>query len=195
MLKQNHPIILASKSPRRQQLLLGIGLTFDIKTNPIEEIYSKEMDVYEVPVYLAKLKSTPFLNKRYDQDVVISSDTVVIVEGKILGKPKDAEDAIQMLLMLSQKTHEVVTGVCILKEGIRHAFSKVTRVTFDAVSESEAAYYVNTYAPMDKAGSYGIQEWIGYTKVSKIEGCYYNVMGFPLRDLYEKLKQLKVISV
>ena len=194
MLKQNHHIILASKSPRRQELLKGIGVQFDIETRDVEENYSDSMDVYQVPVFLAELKSGPFLNENYTSSVVITSDTVVLLDGEILEKPKNEKEAVAMILKLSGKNHEVVTGVSLLVDGVSNSFSSVTSVTFDVVTDAEAGYYVKKYKPMDKAGSYGIQEWIGYTKIAKIEGCYYNVMGLPLRDLYNKLMELKIIE-
>jgi len=195
MLKQNHHIILASKSPRRQELLKGIGVQFDIEARDVEENYSDDMDVYQVPVFLSELKSGPFLNEKYSASVVITSDTVVVLEGKVLGKPKTEKEAVAMVLMLSGKTHEVVTGVSLLMGGVSHSFSSITSVTFDAVTLAEAEYYVEEFKPMDKAGSYGIQEWIGYTKIAKIEGCYYNVMGLPLRELYNKLIALNIIQL
>ncbi|MFT6715990.1 MAG: septum formation protein, partial [Saprospiraceae bacterium] len=173
MLKQHQNIILASKSPRRQELLKGIGVKFDIETRNVQEDYDPEMDVYEVPSFLAELKTTPFLNSEYKKAVVITSDTVVILDGGILEKPKNEQKAIEMVLKLSGKTHEVVTGVCILIEGVKNTFSSITKVSFDSITSAEAEYYVKEFKPMDKAGSYGIQEWIGYTKISKIEGCYY----------------------
>ncbi|MFT6745774.1 MAG: septum formation protein [Glaciecola sp.] len=194
MLKQHLKIILASKSPRRQELLKGIGVQFDIETRDVLEDYGDEMNIYEVPVYLSKLKSGPFLTDKYKGLAVITSDTVVIIEGEILEKPKSEEDAVKMIRKLSGKTHEVVTGVSVLINGINNTFSNVTKVTFDEVSAVEAEYYVKSFKPLDKAGSYGIQEWIGYTKIAKIDGCYYNVMGLPLRDLYKKLIELNVIQ-
>ena len=194
MLKQNQSIILASKSPRRQELLKGVGLEFSIETRDVEEKYSRSLNVELVPEFLSKLKAEPFENGQYDDKVVITSDTVVVLEGSILEKPKGEQEAVDMLMRLSGKKHQVVTGVCVMVRGVKNTFSNSTIVSFDKITNSEAEYYVKEFKPMDKAGSYGIQEWIGYAKISKIEGCYYNVMGLPLRDLYNKLKELKVIE-
>jgi septum formation protein len=194
MLKQNQRIILASKSPRRQELLKGIGLNFSIETRDVEENYSSSLDVELVPEFLSKLKAEPFENGQYDDVVVITSDTVVVLEGNILEKPKGEQEAVAMLKRLSGKKHHVITGVCLLVRGVKRTFSNKTMVSFDKITTAEAECYVREFKPMDKAGSYGIQEWIGYTKISKIEGCYYNVMGLPLRDLYTKLKELKIVE-
>ncbi len=191
--QNNNKIILSSQSPRRQFLIKELGLDFEVILKNVEEIYDPEMNSFDVPEYLAGLKIAPFI-KEQCKDVVITSDTVVILEDKILGKPKAKEDAISMLQSLSGKTHHVVSGVCILKDGVKSSFSTTTKVTFDSLIDTEIEGYVNTFKPFDKAGSYGIQEWIGYAKVSTITGCYYNVMGIPLRDLYKKLRELKIIS-
>jgi len=194
MLKQNQSVILASKSPRRQELLKGIGLEFSIELRDVEEKYSDLLEVELVPEFLSKLKAQPFENGHYDNVVVITSDTVVVLEGNILEKPKGAKEAVDMLMQLSGKKHQVITGVCLMVGGVKNTFSTRTKVSFDKITTKEAEYYVQEFEPMDKAGSYGIQEWIGYTKISKIEGCYYNVMGLPLRDLYLKLKELKIVG-
>jgi septum formation protein len=194
MLKQHQNIILASKSPRRQELLKGIGVNFEIQTRNVEEKYSEDLDVYTVPAYLSELKAGPFLNDNYISSVVITSDTVVVLEGAILEKPKSEKEAVEMILKLGGNTHEVVTGVCVLIQGVKNTFSNITKVTFDPISKNEAEFYVKEFNPLDKAGSYGIQEWIGYAKISRIEGCYYNVMGLPLRDLYNKLIAFGIIE-
>lgn len=195
MLKQNQNIILASKSPRRQELLKGIGVSFSIETRDVDEVYDQSMDVYQVPEFLAKLKASPFLGEAYKDTVVVTSDTVVVHNMNILGKPKSREQAIEMLLKLSGDTHEVLTGVNIMLNGVSNSFSELTKVSFDQISTKEAELYIDNFKPFDKAGSYGIQEWLGFAKVSKLEGCYYNVMGLPLRSLYKKLLDLSIIEV
>ena len=174
-------------------LIKELGLDFEVVLKNIEEVYDSKMNSFDVPEYLAGLKIEPFIKEKC-KDVVITSDTVVILEDKILGKPKTKDDAVAMLQSLSGKTHHVVSGVCILKDGIKSSFSTITKVTFDSLLNTEIEGYINTFNPFDKAGAYGIQEWIGYAKISSITGCYYNVMGIPLRDLYKKLLELEIIN-
>ena len=194
MLRQNKRIILSSKSPRRQSLLKGLEIKFEVVVHDVEEIYPKTLPVEKVPEYLARLKAEPFLKDLDSNTVVITSDTVVLLNGKVLGKPKDEEDAKRMLKSLSGNKHQVVTGVCLTEKDKQNSFSSVTDVCFDKISETEINYYFQHFKPLDKAGSYGIQEWIGYAKIQKIEGCYYNVMGLPLRDLYLKMIDLGIVS-
>lgn len=195
MLKQNKRVILSSKSPRRQSLLKGLEIKFEVLVNDVEEIYPENLPVEKVPEYLARLKAEPFLDSMDEHTVVITSDTVVLLKGKVLGKPKDEEDAKRMLKSLSGNQHQVVTGVCLTEKDKQNSFSTLTNVFFDDISSAEVDYYFEHFKPLDKAGSYGIQEWIGYAKIQKIEGCYYNVMGLPLRDLYIKMTELGLISI
>lgn len=182
----NRPLILASKSPRRQQLLADLALEFTIKVKDTEEIYPDDLDKEKVPEYLAKLKAKAFLDELKDE-ILITSDTIVLLENEILGKPKDEEDAFLMLKKLSAKMHLVVTGVCLLSSEKEVSFSEVTRVYFKPISDEAIKYYLDHFKPYDKAGSYGIQEWIGMTGIEKIEGSYFNVMGLPVHRVYEEL--------
>ena len=183
-------IILASQSPRRQQLLKGLDIDFEIRVKPVDEVYPSHLPHDEVPVYLSRLKATAFEGELNREDVLITSDTVVLLEGKILEKPKDAEDAKRMVGMLSGKTHTVVTGVCITHAGEEITFSDETQVQFHTLSTEEIDYYVEHYKPFDKAGAYGVQEWIGYIGIDKMVGSYFTVMGFPLHLVYRALKSL-----
>ena len=187
-LKKYH-IILASKSPRRQELLRGMGLDFEILTKETSEDYPAELPLDEVPKYLSLQKSLAFNENELPVDyLLITSDTVVICEGEILGKPKDKEDAERMLQLLSGKTHHVVTGVTVRSAGKTESFAVRSNVTFAELDEEEINYYIEHCKPYDKAGAYGIQEWIGYVGISGLEGSFYNVMGLPTRKLYQCLK-------
>ena len=181
-------IVLASKSPRRQELIKELGFDFEIRTKEVEEIYPTNLDPYKVPEFLAALKSNPIAPTLVQGEVLLTSDTIVLSEANILGKPKTEQEAFQMILSLSGKAHEVITGVQLKSLSKTISFSSITKVFFSELTEDEISYYINKYKPMDKAGSYGIQEWIGYIGVSKIEGCYYNVMGLPIHDVYQSLK-------
>lgn len=185
----NKNIILASKSPRRQQLLKGLDIDFEIRTKEIEEIYPPELPIFEVPEYLAKLKATAFQNDLQENDLLITSDTVVILKNQILEKPAGRDEAIQMIQLLSGNTHTVVTGVCLTTKDKQLSFSDQTKVTFKALTEEEIVYYIDHYQPFDKAGSYGCQEWIGYVAIDRLEGSFYSVMGLPLHRLYDYLKK------
>lgn len=182
-------IVLASKSPRRQSLVKELGFPCEVRTKEVEEIYPADLDIYKVPDFLAELKSTPFDGTLERHQVLLTSDTIVINNGTILGKPKSEEDAASMIRSLSGSMHEVVTGVCLKGTNKTIRFSNITKVYFSELTEEEIQHYVSKYKPMDKAGSYGIQEWIGYIGVKKIEGCYYNVMGLPLNATYAALKE------
>ena len=181
-------IILASKSPRRQQLLRTLGLTFSVKIKEIEEVFPEGLSKEEVPVYLAELKAAPFENELSENDLLITADTVVCLDNEILGKPADYEEAYQMLRNLSNKTHEVITGVCLTSKNKKRSFYAVTNVEFKSLSGDEIDYYIQNYKPYDKAGAYGIQEWIGAIGITHIEGSFYNVMGLPIQKLYEKIQ-------
>ena len=187
-LKKYH-IILASKSPRRQELLRGMGVDFAILTKETDESFPPEMPLDEVPKYLSLQKSLAFTDEELPADyLLITSDTVVICEGEILGKPKNREDAIRMLRLLSGKTHHVVTGVTVRSAEKTESFAVRSNVTFAQLDDEEIDYYIEHCKPYDKAGAYGIQEWIGYVGISGLEGSFYNVMGLPTRRLYQCLK-------
>ena len=183
-------IILASNSPRRRELLAGLDLDFEVKVLPdIDESYPDNLPVAEVAGYIARKKTVPYCALIGESDLVITADTVVIVGNEVLGKPKDAKDAHRMLQLISGRTHQVITGVCLLTTGKEHSFSVTTDVTFKQLSDDEIAYYIEHYMPFDKAGAYGIQEWIGYVGVTSINGSYFNVMGLPVQRLWEELKK------
>ena len=179
--------VLGSQSPRRKELLAGIGVEFEVRVKDTEEVYPNSLPVEEVPEYLAKLKAEALLPDLSANEAVICADTVVILAGKILGKPVDYEDARQMLSKLSGQKHTVITGVFIGSTTKSTSFSERTDVEFEILSEDEITYYIEKYMPFDKAGSYGVQEWIGYVAVKRMEGTYTNVMGLPTNQLYKEL--------
>ena len=200
-----YKIILASNSPRRKELLAGLELPFEVKVIPgIDESYPESLDAYDTAQYIAHKKAEAYrvlFDSESEDLLVLTADTVVIAptqdeqndqEGKavILGKPKDASEAREMLRMLSGKTHHVVTGVCLTTREKQRQFSVVTEVTFKPLSDAEIDYYIEHYKPFDKAGAYGIQEWIGYVGCVGLKGSYYNVMGLPVQRIYEELQQL-----
>ncbi|MGB1041182.1 MAG: Maf family nucleotide pyrophosphatase [Flavobacteriales bacterium] len=176
-------LILASKSPRRQELLKGLELNFEIRTKEIEENFPPALFREEIPLYLSNLKAKAFEKELNEKDLVITSDTIVWNENKQLGKPKDRREAIEMLQSLSGKQHEVITAVTLMTQSKSHSFYEVTKVFFKKLSMNEIEHYVDAYQPFDKAGSYGIQEWIGFVGIPKIEGDYFNVVGLPLNRL------------
>ncbi len=187
-LKKYH-IILASKSPRRQELLRGMGIDFEVLAKDTIEVYPKDKPLEEVPKYLSWIKSLNYNDMELPSDyLLITSDTVVICDGEILGKPKNREDAERMLRMLSGKTHRVVTGVTVRSVEKTESFAVHSDVTFAQLDAVEIDYYIEHCQPYDKAGAYGIQEWIGYVGISGLEGSFYNVMGLPTRKLYQCLK-------
>ena len=184
---KNHRIILASGSPRRQQFLKELDIDFEIQLKDIEEIYPEHLQAEEITNFLAKLKAAAFEENLGKNDILLTSDTIVWLNNKALGKPKDYEDAFQMITEMSGKTHKVITSVCIKNTEKEVVFFEETLVTFAKLSSDEIAYYLNKYKPYDKAGSYGIQEWIGLVAIEKIEGSYANVVGLPTHRLYEEL--------
>lgn len=184
---KNHQLILASKSPRRQELLKSLDIDFKIQVKEVEEVYASNLKAEEITNYLAKLKAAAFENEIKKNEIVITSDTIVWHHNKPLEKPKNEEEAIKMLQQLSNSSHKVITSVCLKSEFKEHVFFDVTTVYFKQLSLEEITYYVENYKPFDKAGGYGIQEWIGFIGVTKLEGSYYNVMGFPVHKLYEEL--------
>jgi len=194
MIILKYPLILASKSPRRQQLLRDAGLEFTIQTIPIKESYPADLEVSQVPVYLARKKAEALIPLVKDK-IIISADTIVALGSKILGKPRSQEEAHQMLRRLSAKTHMVYSGVCITLKNELTTFVEATEVTFKNLQQSEIDYYVQHYALLDKAGAYGIQEWIGLIGIEKISGSYFNVVGLPVCKLYTTLQDLDLISL
>ncbi|WP_452597296.1 Maf-like protein [Pontimicrobium sp. MEBiC01747] len=184
---KNHTIILASGSPRRQQFFKDLGVDFEIRLKPIKEEYPPTLRHFEITNYLAQLKSMPYLKDLKDNDILITSDTIVWHNEQALGKPRSDAEAFSILSSLSGQTHEVITSVCMRTNSYQKTVSNVTKVTFKTFTEDEIWYYINTYKPFDKAGAYGIQEWIGLIGVTKLEGSYFNVMGLPTHLVYETL--------
>ncbi len=189
---QNYNIILGSQSPRRQELLSGLNIPFEVKVIDVEETYPRELVGVDIPMYLAEKKANAYTEIMDDNTLLITADTIVWLEGKVYNKPKDKAEATAMLKALSGKTHQVITGVCIYTKTKRKVFHVMSEVRFSRLSPQEINYYLDNYEPYDKAGAYGIQEWIGYIGVEFIEGSYFNVMGLPIQRLYNELKRWKV---
>lgn len=186
----DYRIILASNSPRRKELLSGIGVKYEFRMLPdIDESYPETVSADEVAGYLAEKKASAYLPELNNDELLITADTVVLLDSIVIGKPSDEADAIRMLQLLSGKTHKVITGVCLTSKKKQVVFSDTAYVTFGELSREEISYYVSNYKPYDKAGAYGVQEWIGYVAVEKIEGSYFNVMGLPIFKVYKELKQ------
>ena len=181
-------LVLGSKSPRRQALIGELGFPVEIRTEEVEEIYPEDLPPEKVPDYLAKLKAQALIPSLRENEILVTSDTIVLLDGHVVGKPKSRDESIDMLKSLSGRSHTVITGVHLASSDKTEQFSSVTEVHFSEISDDDVLHYVDTHKPFDKAGSYGIQEWLGYIGVSKIEGCYYNVMGLPLHDLYRTLR-------
>jgi septum formation protein len=184
---KNYNIILASSSPRRQQFLKNLGLKFTVQTIDIEEVYPKYLHGNEITSFLAELKANAFEDEMNEADILITADTIVRFSGKILGKPKDATDAKNMLKELSGQHHEVITSICIKTTKTSKIINDTTVVYFEKLSDEEIDFYIDKFKPFDKAGSYGIQEWIGFVGVRKIEGNYTTVMGFPVHKFYKEM--------
>lgn len=185
----DYHIILASNSPRRKELLGGLGLAYEVRTMPgIDESYPDTLQGEDIPIYISSKKAEAYLKTLKDGELLITADTIVWLDGRVLGKPVDEADARQMLRDLSGRTHQVITGVTLATTGLQKSFASVSQVTFATLTEEEITYYVSHYQPMDKAGSYGVQEWIGFIGVERIEGSYFNVMGLPVQWLYRELK-------
>ena len=183
-------IILGSNSPRRRELLAGLDIDFTVDTgNSFEEQPEPGVEAHEVPLHLSAGKSHGFHRPLEADEVLITSDTVVIVDGEVLGKPHSRDEAVAMLRRLSARTHEVVTAVTIRDCTHEETFSDSTRVLFEPLTQQQIDYYIDRYRPFDKAGAYGIQEWIGYVGISSIEGSFYNVMGFPVHRVWKELQQ------
>ena len=188
---KKYKVVLASNSPRRKELLSGLGIDYEVKTLPdIDESFPEGLTEVETATYIARAKADVYRNIMQSDELIITADTIVWLDGEVMGKPVDDEDARRMLRALSGKTHQVITGVCLMTIDSQKAFATVTDVTFCHLSEEEIDYYVERYRPMDKAGSYGIQEWIGFVGVESISGSYFNVMGLPIQRLYTELKKL-----
>jgi|TARA_B100000768_G_scaffold89446_1_gene83946 septum formation protein len=186
VLKNKH-LILASSSPRRQELIKGLGLEVEIRIKQVKEEYPDQLRHFEISDYLAQLKSLPFEDTLAPDDILITSDTIVWFKNTALGKPKDEKDAYKILKSLSGHTHEVITSVCFKSIGKEKIINSITKVTFKQLSKSEIYYYIKNFKVLDKAGAYGIQDWIGQVAVTKIEGSYFNVMGFPIDKIYKTL--------
>lgn len=187
---KNYNIILASGSPRRQQFFKDLDLDFTIEVREIEETYPSHLQRSDITDYLAQLKASVF-NDLSGKDVVITSDTIVWKDGKAIGKPSDMEDAFEMLKNLSGAMHEVITSVCFTGKNFQKTISDTTRVWFKELTDPEISYYLTKYEPIDKAGGYGIQDWIGFIAIEKLEGSYFNVMGLPTRLVYKTLMEFE----
>ncbi|RWX00439.1 Maf-like protein [Flavobacterium cerinum] len=186
---KGYKIVLASGSPRRQQFLKELDANFEVRLKEVDEIYPDSLQGAQITDYLAELKAAALENTLTDDEILITSDTIVWHENKALGKPTDYEDAFEMLRSLSGKTHEVITSVCIKNAGKSETFNDTTRVTFNPLTDEEIKYYLDNYRPYDKAGSYGIQEWIGLVAIARIEGSYATVVGLPVDKVYQHLSK------
>ncbi|WP_455584727.1 Maf-like protein [Bacteroides sp.] len=184
-------IVLASNSPRRKELMSGLGVDYVVKTLPdVDESYPDTLQGEEIPAYICREKADAYKSVIEPDELLITADTIVWLNGEVLGKPKGREDAINMLRKLSGTSHQVITGVCLTTADWQKSFTATTDVTFAMLTEEEIIYYVDTYSPMDKAGAYGVQEWIGFIGVESISGSYFNVMGLPIQKLYKELVKL-----
>lgn len=187
---ENYNIILASGSPRRQQFFKDLDIDVDIKLKPVDEVYPTHLKHAEISNYLAELKAKAFKPELQPQDILITSDTIVWHNNTAMGKPKDKTEAFNMLKSYSNTTHDVISSVCFTTASHTKTLYNVTKVTFKALTDAEINYYIDTYKPFDKAGAYGIQEWIGQIAVTQIEGSYFNVMGLPTHLIYSTLNDL-----
>lgn len=188
-LVEGYRVVLASNSPRRKELLAGLGIDFTVRTlSDIDENYPDTLRGEEIPIYISGKKAEAYKKTMADDELIITADTIVYDNHQVLGKPHSHEEAIQMLRELSGHAHEVITGVTIVTKQKTIQFASTSKVFFASLTDEEITYYVNTYQPFDKAGSYGIQEWIGFVAVTRIEGSYFNVMGLPIQRLYTELK-------
>ena len=188
---KKYKVILASNSPRRKELLSGLGIDYEVRTLPdVDESYPESLQGADIPLYISQEKADAYRALLQPGELMITADTIVWLDGWVLGKPKDREDALQMLRDMSGRTHEVFTGVCITTTDWQRSFAAQTEVRFAQLTEEEITYYVDCYQPMDKAGSYGVQEWIGFIGVENISGSYFNIMGLPVQRLYRELKAI-----
>ena len=196
MKSKKFKIILASQSPRRRELLAGLGIPFEVRViEDIDEHFPEQLPASETALYIAKRKAEAYRDQMADDELIITADTVVIVGDEILGKPADEADALRMLRLLSGRTHQVTTGVCLMTTNMQRSFDVTTDVTFKTLTDEEIMYYVNRYKPFDKAGAYGIQEWIGYIGVTGLHGSYYNVMGLPVQRIYTELQAFGLSAI
>ncbi|RIA09420.1 septum formation protein [Flavobacteriaceae bacterium MAR_2010_72] len=186
----NYQIILASGSPRRQQFFKDLGLDFVVRLKPVKEEYPQRLRHFEISDYLAQLKALPFKETLNENDILITSDTIVWHENKALGKPRDASEAFEMIKSMSGKIHEVITSVCFTTIKLQKTVNATTKVKFKDLTKEEIEYYISNYQPFDKAGAYGIQEWIGQIGITSIEGSYFNVMGLPTHLVYKTLNHM-----
>ena len=192
---RDYKIVLASNSPRRRELLSGLDIPFEVKTiDGLEETYPPSLSPFDVARHIALGKASAYRDVMHEDELIITADTIVIVGDEVLGKPRDEDDARLMLSKLRGLTHHVVTGVCIMTRYEQRSFSVRTDVTFAPLSDEDINYYITKYKPFDKAGAYGVQEWIGYVGVTGMNGSYYNVMGFPIQRVYEELKLIKALK-
>lgn len=188
---KNYKVILASNSPRRKELLSGLGISYEVRTLPdVDESYPDTLSGADIPLYIAREKADAYRALMKPDELMITADTIVWQDGQVLGKPAGREDALRMLRAMSGRTHEVFTGVCITTLQWQRSFAAQTEVRFAQLDEEEISYYVDNYAPMDKAGAYGVQEWIGFIGVEYISGSYFNIMGLPVQRLYKELKEI-----
>jgi len=186
-----YKIILASKSPRRLQLIKQMGFEVGVRTINVEEVYPKEIPYNNIAEYLAQKKAEGFnISNIKEKEILLTADTIVFIDNKPIGKPKDREEAISFLQNLSEKEHKVITGCCLKTKYKTSTFSVCTNVFFKKLSQEEIEYYIDKYQPYDKAGAYGIQEWIGLIGIEKIDGCFYNVMGLPTTELFKQIKEI-----
>ena len=194
MFKLTHQLILGSKSPRRQELIQGLGLPYEVRTLDTDESYPESLKPQQIASFLAEIKAKALLDTLNPTELLLTSDTIVITESKVLGKPENKDAAKQMIALLAGKTHQVITGVHLATIQESFTFDVTTEVTFHPLESWEIDYYVEKYMPLDKAGSYGIQEWIGYIGIEKMHGSYYNVMGLPTAELWKVMKKLGYIQ-
>lgn len=196
MVMERHRIILASNSPRRKELLAGIGIDFEVRVlQGIDESYPADLPIQDTAEYISRKKAAVYCEQLADDELVITADTIVVLDDEVMGKPADEQEASSMLHKLSGRTHQVITGVTLTTKERQQTFSVLTDVTFKQLSGEEIDYYITHYHPMDKAGAYGIQEWIGYIGVTGLSGSYFNVMGLPVQRIYEALKTYGVSPV
>ena len=190
---KNYRIVLASQSPRRKELLAGLGLEYETRVLPdVDESFPPELTGGDIPMYIAREKAEAYRPSLSADELLITADTIVWLGGTVLGKPVDRDDALRMLGLLSGRTHEVYTGVCLTTIRWQHTFTARTEVRFCPLDEEEITWYVDRYRPFDKAGAYGVQEWIGFVGVEHIAGSYFNIMGLPVQRLYRELKKMRV---
>lgn len=188
---KKYKVVLASASPRRRELMQGLDIPFEVRSLPdVDESFPQELQGGDIPLYISQIKANAYRPFMDDDELIITADTIVWLDGTALGKPIDEEDARRMLHNMSGKTHSVYTGVTITTKNEQRSFVACSDVLFASLSDEEVDYYINKYSPMDKAGAYGVQEWIGYIGIEKIEGSYFNVMGLPVQRLYGELKKI-----